>query len=91
MLFTSRRLGEVLQIDNIEEQVKYYDLTIPTNSTIVLGACSGNDTVLEEIFGNLEFQQTGDTVSNETKESNTHSELDDLTVNTSLLGVGSNS
>lgn len=47
-LFHENKLGEQ-HIDDTNE-FKYYDLTMPEDSTLVLGTCSGHDTVLEEIF-----------------------------------------
>lgn len=49
-LYSSDELGETILPEELSSEFDYYDLAMPQNPTLVLGACSGNDTVLKSIF-----------------------------------------
>lgn len=51
MLFNSDDLGDIIPVEDVAQPFKYYDFAMPPDSTIVLGSCSGHDTVVNEIFG----------------------------------------
>lgn len=50
-LYLADNLGEAEAVKDAVLPFEYYDLAMPPDPTIVLGSCSGNDRVIDEIFG----------------------------------------